>query len=371
MARAAVAISVAALCLSARAQTPGFWFVPVDSTQDTVNSKALSRDGSTLVGWVHYREGVPTYQGEDGFRWTRGTGLQAVPDGGPTIVTDFQGVSADGAIVAGNRFDQTVLNSNRPFRQVGNGPREIIPLPNGFTYGEARGISDDGNVVVGNWSRDFLGSTMRQPFVWTPSGGMVLITSPSSQAQALTISRDGATVVGVANQAGWFWRADVGFQVLSPPPIPNISWGAGAVNTSGSIIAGTYTPGTGGGTIRWVDGVPQDLGHAPGYSPLDAVAVSDSGSVIAGNANLTPMVWSEGSGFSLVSDYFVSNGVQLPPGLTLYQLTAMTPDGLTFAGYGTLDGVAGAYVVTVPGPGIPGAVLIGMAFVSRRRQRAV
>src|SRR5262249_23718450 len=271
---------------------------------------------------------------------------------------------------AGVWSDSNVNFSARPYRQVWGSAPELIPLPSGFTYGEARGISDDGDVVVGNWTREFVGGTSRQPFVWTPNGGLVPITSPSSQAQALAISRDGTTVVGIASQAGWRWRADTGFQVLSPPPVPNISWGAGAVSTSGSIIAGTYSPGTGGGTIRWVDGVPQDLGHAVGYSPLDAVAVSDSGAIIAGNANLTPMVWSEDGGFALVGDYFLSNGVQLPTGLPLYQLTAITPDGLTFAGYGTLNGVDGAYVVTVPAPDAAAALIVGMGLVIGRLRRS-
>jgi uncharacterized membrane protein len=134
---------------------------------------------------------------------------------------------------------------------------------------------------------------------------------------------------------GFVWRQDTGFHVLQSPPAA-VGWGADAVNTDGSVIAGIYFPATGAGLVRWTNGVPQILGPS-----MTAVAVSDDGTVIPGNDGLIPEVWSEQYGLRGVADYFGLQGAILPPGLTLYQLSTMTPDGRTFVGRGILNGVDG------------------------------
>src|SRR5262245_48466757 len=102
MLRAAVAISVAALCVSARAQTPGFWFVPAQAGEHLNHPAALSRDGSVLVGTVEYNSGTG-----DAFRWTRSGGREVYSDG-PSFSMDAHGVSEGGTISAGVWSDSNV-----------------------------------------------------------------------------------------------------------------------------------------------------------------------------------------------------------------------------------------------------------------------
>lgn len=362
MARLLAGLLVLILATCAQAQTPGVWFLPTQAGERGLTPRAFTRDGQTLVGWVGYTSD----RGDDAFSWTREAGRQVSLDAPPLITAPFA-VSADGAITAGSWSDRTVGFSERPFRQVGDGAPELIQPPAGFIKGRASGMSDDGGVLAGNWET---GAPARvQPFVWTPSGGTVLLGELSYVAQTSALSRNGTTVVGRASfggGVGFVWREETGFQVLQPPPLLGISWGARAVSTDGSIIAGYYSTGSGVGLIRWVQDVPQDLGVG-----LTPVSVSDDGSVIAGNSNLTPTVWSEQFGFRGVADYFQLNGLALPSGLTMYQLTTMSPDGRTFAGYATLNGVGGAYVITVPAPSSTGVLFtsLGWALLQRRRLR--
>jgi len=85
-----------------------------------------------------------------------------------------------------------------------------------------------------------------------------------------------------------------------------------------------------------------------GNTGLGSIGVSDDGSVISGDANTTPMVWRQGRGFALLAGYLAANGANLPNGFAAVALTAMSPDGRTFAGRCSVNGAAGNFIVTLP-----------------------
>jgi hypothetical protein len=71
-----------------------------------------------------------------------------------------------------------------------------------------------------------------------------------------------------------------------------------------------------------------------------------------------------------LSDYLAFHGVQVPAGINLITATAVSADGMTFAGYTGLPGAGlQGWVATVPGPGVLCAFFIGYVASSRRRQR--
>src|SRR6266478_3310574 len=105
------------------------------------------------------------------------------------------------------------------------------------------------------------------------------------------------------------------------------------------------TQPSGVGMVRWLGGVPQDLG----LQNIEPIAISDDGAIIAAQPNsITPYVWTERDGYTPAATYFQSRGVVLPPGLTLYYMTAMSPDGRTFACTANLNGVDGALDRSTP-----------------------
>ncbi len=67
-----------------------------------------------------------------------------------------------------------------------------------------------------------------------------------------------------------------------------------------------------------------------------------------------------------LQDYFLANGVPVPDGVTLAQVTAISADGRTFAG-NTERGFA--FVATVPAPGSLAFVLVSLSLAANRRRR--
>jgi len=108
----------------------------------------------------------------------------------------------------------------------------------------------------------------------------------------------------------------------------------------------------------WIDGSPVELVPAIPDSRLTPYGVSDSGTVVAGLLNLGSVgglvagVWTQGTGMMRLSDYLVANGVTLPAGVNLETCTAVSADGLTFAGYTRAAGGIGniGFVATIPPP---------------------
>jgi hypothetical protein len=70
-----------------------------------------------------------------------------------------------------------------------------------------------------------------------------------------------------------------------------------------------------------------------------------------------------------LDNYLIANGVRLPVGTVLSQVTAISSDGRTFAGW-TNDATNGlqGYVATIPAPGV-GLVLGITGVLSLRRRR--
>jgi len=201
-------------------------------------SRALgaSQDGSVVVG-----EGR-SVSGWEAFRWTASSGMQSlgVPEG--YINSQALSVSGEGSVVIGNcwgydssratgfvwtktgGFAMLLSREGYPFRAsdisrdgsvvIGRsgcgtgwqGYRNLEPLGwlPGDDYSDARGVSGDGSVVVGDSFSLAMGESPR-PFRWTASGGMEDLGLPPGfvSARPYAASSDGSVVVGCGSLQGW------------------------------------------------------------------------------------------------------------------------------------------------------------------------
>jgi probable HAF family extracellular repeat protein len=184
----------------------------------------VSGDGNTVVGQAYTAAGV-----ERAFRWTASTGMQDLGDlgGGGAVAYD---TNADGSVVVGRSSDDQG-NYFHGFRWTAAGGMAGLPIgeatdvsadgnaavgfallwtaANGVTSigASARGISPEGDVVVGDTSA----SGQRHAMRWTPAGGVQdLGTLSGSQAFADSASSHAAVVVGqalVLQNPYQFWHA--------------------------------------------------------------------------------------------------------------------------------------------------------------------
>jgi len=365
---------------TAAAQTPGFWLVGVSPGADFSQTVALSADGGVAAGASS--NGV-------GYTWTRENGRYdfGLEPGMPGVTTAY-GVTNNAQTIAGRMFPN-INNSqlSRAYRRVGNGPLVDLGVIPGTSLSYSRGISGDGNTVVGACEPAQTSGVLGKAFRWTPQGGMQNLghTRPDGwRSIALAVSLDGRTIVGESTNSGattdaFVWRESTGIQPL--PRLPGAasnSWSrASAVNSDGTVIVGDGdSPVTGTSTaVRWAAGGVQDLGTVPGYRRSVASAVDGSGNIIAGDTYTsliglpdTAFVWTPLTGMRTISEYLSGYGVAVPAGYRVGHVAAISDDGQTFAGYvinlGT--GYQEGFVVTVPSSA-SGLVLLLLPAMRRRR----
>lgn len=368
-------------CVAA-AQTPGFWLVGQAPGASGSWVTALSANGGLAAGASD--TGV-------GFSWTRENGRYDFGlEPGMPGATWALGASSGGNVLVGTMHTDSSTSSymlRRPYRRVGSGPLLDLGLLPGNSRGYANGVSGDGGTVVGACEWGSLSAVNGQAFRWTQQGGMQglgYVGPGGGFSQALDISRDGTTIVGQSNADAFVWRQGTG--TVGLPRLPGVSptsfTRADAVNADGSVIVGIGTsPQTGTSTaLRWTAGGVQDLGTLPGYLRSVATAVDGSGNVICGDIYTsltglpdTAFVWTPQTGMKLLSDFLLSYGVSVPAGYRISHVSAISEDGLTFAGHVVSLGTpphSQGFVVTVPAPAAGFALVLLPALRRRRRPSA-
>ncbi len=167
-------------------------------------------------------------------------------------------------------------------------------FPGGVFASNAQGVSDDGAVVAGYSSRDFGGEAFR----WTSDGMVGLGTFVSDgPSYAWAVSGDGSTVVGSAK-----WSVgDVAFRWTAGGGMQRVNLGilqagkALGVSASGAVVVGG---GTGSGTrlaFRWTESGAEQLPSLSQGAWTEARAVSADGNVVAGTSGGEIALWQNGS----------------------------------------------------------------------------
>lgn len=161
----------------------------------------------------------------------------------------------------------------------------LQPLAGG-TYSEARGLSTNGEFVVGRSGS----SSGQRAFRWSAATGMLDlgVLAGGSVSSALGTSADGSFVVGTSGSslgpAGgdrvMRWSAQGGLEQLGVLPGGDLSWGRG-ISDDGSVVVGMSTTSGGNRAFRWTGGVMQQL-SSTNISSSSAEAVSGNGQVVVG-----------------------------------------------------------------------------------------
>jgi probable HAF family extracellular repeat protein len=245
------------------------------------------------------------------------------------------------AIVLAMVLSGTTLARAQSFEGLG-----FLPAPPGFFISSsAFGVSADGSAVTGN--ADVGGGF--QAFRWTADNGMTALGTGigGSGSQGLSISGDGAVIVGDTSGQAMRWTAATGIVGLGFLPNGFLSQAHG-VNFDGSVVVGLSNNRAipGDGTVqafRWTkaDGM-SGLGYLPGNNTSRAMGTNADGSVVVGDsgliccnvggtgANLQAFRWTATSGMV---------GLGFLPGRNMSFANGVSADGSVVVGTsGTITG---------------------------------
>lgn len=301
--------------------------------------RALSGDGLTVVGST----GDSLTDGVVAFRWTAAGGMEILPNmvpDDPYPYTEALGVSYDGSVVVGSGYgpDEGQVQGFRWTQATGTQPIPY-PLPTDG-YGEANGVSWDGNAASG---------FSYEPYVWTSTGGSQVLTDVSEFGFAWGISGDGLVVVGGDGSQAFRWTAAGGPQYIT---IPGSTGGDEAYGASydGSTVVGRYFDDT--GYTRAFADTPDGLVLLDSLGgSSEAEAVSADGLWAVGESNNAAVLWNTRTGEVWDLNLLLpSLGIDLT-GWTLDCACGISADGLTIAGQGTdPDGNYQGWIATIPEP---------------------
>ncbi len=188
--------------------------------------------------------------------------------------------------------------------------RGLGDLPGGRVRSQARGVSLNGTVVVGQGESGDAPSPV--PMRWTLSGGMQplgVLPNTSGLTTALSVNHAGTVIVGRSmtseGSEAFVWTAAAGTQSLGDLPGGRTNSGANDCSADGTVIVGygQTSPDIGATqAMRWTASTGMvGLGDLPGGATLaGATAVSSDGNVIVGygttEAGSRPWRWTPTDG---------------------------------------------------------------------------
>ena len=303
---------------------------------DRSSAFGVSADGSVVIGKSRNSTGQ-----EIAFRWTALGGMQPL-DSRIEEITDF---TPDGSVLVGY---YRVNWEERAFRwTVSGGIQDLGTLPGG-DRSEAYAVSADGSVVVGR-ARNAAG--LERAFRWTEAGGMqdLGVLPNYDEGYAVAVSADGQVVLGVSKSRD-FWRSPRvfrwtpnGMQDLGGPydgnPDDNEYFYIGVhdVSVDCSVAVGymSHSDWPVSAAAFWRDYF--DTFRTPSI----ALAVSDDGSVVLGDASIYvdddyvsgPVRWRQGNleNFDFLN---ITYARLLADGSYIYEASEASFDGRYIVGTG-------------------------------------
>jgi uncharacterized membrane protein len=228
-------------------------------------ARAVSADGSTIVGQGASESGL------EAFKWTAGGGMTGLGDlPGGSFFSFAYDASADGAVIVGesDSTESTCFACAEAVVWTADGDMiGLGDLPGGVFRSSARGVSADGQFVVGQG----FGESGGEAFIWTQDTGMSGLGSSTdafTESIALDVSADGSVVVGFGatdtGQAAFIWDATSGMRVLQEVLTADFGldldgWRlqtATAISDDGRVITGIGINPS-GATEAWIAQVPE------------------------------------------------------------------------------------------------------------------
>lgn len=344
----------------------------------------ISADGDTIVG----SEESAFVGSNRPFVWTP-TGKVGVPYPQDPLGFDItmgsaRGVSADGQTIVGlvnsDAFHGALAGTEFVFPLFGPG---VIRL-----YTIAEGVSANGNAVVGWGTRDSQekGFEGYEALFWTQADGFLALGDlPGGVygSKGFAISGDGQTIVGQgegpSGPEAFRWTQPAGFVGLGDLPGGEFNSTAQAASALGQVIVGRATSSLGSEAFRWTEQTGLvGLGDLPGGGfDSSAEDVSDDGTFLVGwgatAEGREAMVWRQDLGMRSLSELLRTDyGLAAPlSGWRLETASAVSGDGRTIAGWGVNP--AGQYeawrVQFVPEPAAGLLMVAGIALLTAARLR--
>lgn len=300
-----------------------------------INSEALavSADGAIVVG------STDTGSGRLAFRWDGNMGpLFALPNLQGVPIDSGHGVDASGTRVVGEAA--LAVGSTRAAVWDGLSPLDI-------GEGGAWGVSDDGNVVVGE-QRPLPGDSLA--FSWNAGVYTFLGSLGSGVNIARAASADGSVIVGNSGNVAFRWESG---QITTLPglePYSSIAWD---VTADGSVIVGGYLGGLAVEAFRWQGNVATRLGSLWTADTVStAFGVSADGAIVVGEsftdaAIYEAFIWNQG--MRNLKQVLEGDFGLVLTGWSLERATDVSADGTVIVGFGTNPvGVQEAWRAVVP-----------------------
>jgi probable HAF family extracellular repeat protein len=218
-------------------------------------------------------------------------GLGHLPGSNYTVA---RGVSNDGSVIVGSA--RSGSQNYEAFRWTNtDGMQGLGFLPN-HRGSYAYGVSGDGSTIIGG---SFINSDASQPFRWTTAEGMQRLAGFSAQifsdaevtwGGGIAISADGSTIVSASGPIAFRWTSTRELERVRFPSGVTVS-SANAFSADGSVFVGSYSSSV-NGAFRWTsDGGFQDLGISAAEFNPSAFAASTDGSVIVGSNGAYAFRW--------------------------------------------------------------------------------
>ncbi|MFL6621797.1 MAG: PKD domain-containing protein [Sulfurifustis sp.] len=231
------------------------WGLTTSTGELNSTANAVSADGRVVVG------ASPSYRAADfeAFRWTEAdsiTGLGFLPGGASSVATH---VSSDGSVIAGDAAVSSDVSQTEAFRWTAETGMVSLGVLPGATTSHLVGLSADGNVAVGN--------SGNEAFRWTPATGMVgLGRLPDDVRTVAThVSANGQVIVGYSDHPNgreyFLWTDGLGLRKLRDMLLAdNIFFSSNeltvlAISDDGRTLLG-QTPDYGPWLIRIPDSPP-------------------------------------------------------------------------------------------------------------------
>jgi uncharacterized membrane protein len=271
---------------------------------------ATNFNGSVIVG----DSGVTPMRIQNGNKAVRD-----IPS--PYAVAAVSDVSNDNSkmILTASRFDI----GTRPYREDDAGGWQALPIPSGYTDGEANKISADGSVIAGTvWPAN----VRRHLILWT-NGVANAVGVPAgflAVSARIALSANGTVVAAVAGLNLFTWSGGSWTQRTTTNGDDFVE--PAAINADGSVIVGR-------------------LGSASGSTPEAAVR------------------WTAQKGTEKIADLLSDAGVSTN-GWILRQATGISADGTVIVGFGRNPlGATEAWIARIPVPSVtPGSGPLRAAF---------
>lgn len=296
-------------------------------------ARDISADGTAVTGNSDQADiGGSSFMA---FRWKDGvmTPLGDLPGG--SNLSESGGISSDGSVCAGMSFS---ASGTEAFRWAGGVMEGLGDLPGGDFYSHAFDVSDDGTTVVGI-SRP---GPQNHPFVWR-DGVMRDLADDFPEGlgagEARAVSSDGRIIVGQAGIGVFRWTDGV-IETLTQFPDGTLWARPFALSSDGLTMAGELRmSGNFSQAFCEVAGALVGLGDLPG-GPIDSRAhgVSNGGGVVVGRGLMNhgdeAFIWTPAAGMRRMWDVLTHDfGLDLV-GWWFYRADGVSADGRTIAGSG-------------------------------------